>query len=84
MRATKTRFGHAINPHFFRDCAATSIAIEDPAHVYVTQSILGHTSIETSERHAQSLEAIRRCEKRILELRRQDHDAAAAADSAEG
>jgi integrase/recombinase XerD len=86
-KATKTRFGHAINPHFFRDCAATSIAIEDPAHVYVTQSILGHTSIKTSERHynhAQSLEATRRYQRRILELRRQGRDRPASADSAEG
>ncbi len=87
MKATKTRFGHAINPHLFRDCAATSIAIEDPAHVYVTQSILGHTSIKTSERHynhAQSLEATRRHQKQILELRRQGRDRPVNARSAEG
>jgi len=32
---TRTRdgFGRAINPHLFRDCAATSIAIEDPCHI---------------------------------------------------
>ena len=30
------RFGHALNPHLFRDCAATSIAIEDPDHVRIT------------------------------------------------
>lgn len=43
---TKARFGHAINPHLFRDCAATSIAIEDPEHVRIIMSILGHTSLE--------------------------------------
>ena len=29
-KRTTARFGHTVNPHLFRDCAATSIAIEDP------------------------------------------------------
>ena len=29
-RRTATAFGRPINPHLFRDCAATSIAIDDP------------------------------------------------------
>jgi integrase/recombinase XerD len=72
-RLTHRRFGHVICPHLFRDSAATSIAIEDPEHVHVTRSILGHTTLQTSERHyvhAQSLEASRRYQRRILELRR--------------
>src|SRR5436190_18153301 len=32
---TQQRFGHAVNPHLFRDSAATSIAIEDPEHVHI-------------------------------------------------
>jgi integrase/recombinase XerD len=70
---TRTRFGHVISPHLFRDSAATSIVIEDPEHVHVIRSILGHTTLRTSERHyihAQSLEASRRYQRRILELRR--------------
>ena len=70
---TQQRFGHAVNPHLFRDSAATSIAIEDPEHVHIIRSVLGHSTIQTSERyyvHAQSLEASRRYQRRILELRR--------------
>ena len=72
-KLTRARFGHVIGPHLVRDAAATSIAIEDPEHVHVTKSILGHTTLRTSERyyvHAQSLEASRRYQQRILELRR--------------
>jgi hypothetical protein len=32
---TAEAFGAAINPHLFRDAAATTLAIEDPAHVRV-------------------------------------------------
>ena len=74
---SKARFGRAINPHLFRDSAATSIATEDPAHVYITRSILGHSTLATSERHynhAKSLEATRRYQERILALRRQSRD----------
>ena len=70
---TKERFGHVVNPHLFRDSAATSIAIEDPEHVHIVRSVLGHASLQTSERystHAQTVEASRRYQRRILELRR--------------
>jgi integrase/recombinase XerD len=61
-RRTETAFGEAISPHLFRDCAATSIAIEDAKHVHITAGILGHTSLETSQKYynqAQMLEASR-------------------------
>jgi integrase/recombinase XerD len=70
---TKERFGHVVNPHLFRDSAATSIAIEDPEHVLIVRNVLGHSSLRTAERyymHAQTLEASRRYQQRILELRR--------------
>jgi integrase/recombinase XerD len=70
---TKERFGHVVNPHLFRDSAATSIAIEDPEHVLIVRNVLGHRSLRTAERyymHAQTLEASRRYQRRILELRR--------------
>jgi site-specific recombinase XerD len=72
-RATRAKFGHEVNPHLFRDSAATSIAVEDPASVQITRSILGHGTLRTSEQfynHAQSLEALRQYQRRILELRR--------------
>jgi integrase/recombinase XerD len=51
VKETKTAFGVAVNPHLFRDCAATTIAIDDPAHAHVIARVLGHSSMITSERH---------------------------------
>jgi integrase len=72
MKKTQAKFGHVVNLHLFRDSAATSIAIEDPDHVFITRSILGHATLSASERHynhAQSMEALRRYQGRISELR---------------
>jgi integrase/recombinase XerD len=77
MKVTAAKFGRALSPHLFRDCAATSIAIEDPKHVYITTSILGHTTLATSElhyNHAQSLEASARIQEVILGLRKIGRD----------
>jgi integrase/recombinase XerD len=73
MKLTKAEFGQALSMHLFRDCAATSIATEDPEHVLITKSVLGHSTLRTSERyynHASSLTAIRLHQARIMELRR--------------
>jgi len=71
-RLTAARFGHSINPHLFRDSAATSIAIEDPEHVHIVRSILGHSTLQSGERHyihAQMLTASHRYQQHILKLR---------------
>ena len=71
-RLTRARFGHVVNPHLFRDSAATSIAIEDPEHVHIVRSILGHSTMQSGERHyihAQMLPASRRYQQQILKLR---------------
>ncbi len=71
-KLTRQRFGQVINPHLFRDSAATSIAIEDPEHVRCTMAVLGHSTLATSEKHynqAGSLEASRRLQRHVLELR---------------
>jgi hypothetical protein len=39
-RLTRALFGHAVNPHLFRDSTATSIAIEDAEHVYIVRSFV--------------------------------------------
>ncbi len=70
---TRWAFGTAINPHLFRDCAATSIAIEDPEHVHIAAVILGHGNLKTTERHynqARSLEAGRLYQQVITNLRK--------------
>ena len=59
---SKTAFGHAVNPHLFRDCAATTIAIVQPGQIGVARDLLGHASIDTTNAHynqARSIEASR-------------------------
>jgi integrase len=71
-RRTAEAFGQPINPHLFRDCAATSIAIEDPEHVRIASQILGHRSTATTERYynqAQAIDAARRYQDFLLALR---------------
>ena len=58
---TRKAFGHVVNPHLFRDCAATTMVVEDPTHVGCVKAILGHRKYSTTERHyvhAQSLRSV--------------------------
>lgn len=50
---TKDKFGTAINPHLFRDAAATTMAIADPAHVRLAAPLLGHRTFSTTEKYYQ-------------------------------
>ncbi|WP_296712811.1 tyrosine-type recombinase/integrase [Rhodoblastus sp.] len=50
---TKDGFGVAINPHLFRDAAATTMAIADPEHVRLAAPLLGHRTFTTTERYYQ-------------------------------
>jgi integrase len=50
---TKEKFGIAINPHLFRDAAATTMAITDPAHVRLAAPLLGHRTFSTTEKYYQ-------------------------------
>jgi integrase/recombinase XerD len=52
-KRTREAFGTAINPHLFRDAAATTLAIADPEHVRLAAPLLGHRSFTTTERHYQ-------------------------------
>jgi len=66
---TREGLGHPINPHLFRDCAATSIAIDDPIHIGIASRLLGHRSGSTTERYynqARSVEASRLLQKSLL------------------
>jgi integrase/recombinase XerD len=70
---TREKFGRSISPHLFRDCAGTSIATEDPEHVYVAMSALAHRTLKTAQRHyihAQSLEAAKLYQGEVLHLKR--------------
>jgi site-specific recombinase XerD len=73
-KLTARALGVAISPHLFRDCAATTIATDDPEHVLIIASILGHTTLKTAERHynhAQGLEANRRIQATLKSIRSQ-------------
>jgi len=78
---TRDALGRSINPHLFRDCAATSIAIDDPDHIGIASRLLGHRAASTAERyynHARSVEASRLMQRQILRLR---HAIASALES---
>ncbi len=55
-KRTRTAFGIAVNPHMFRDAAATTLAMEDPTHVRISARILGHRSFKTTETYYQQAE----------------------------
>ncbi len=81
-KATKRAFGRSINPHLFRDCAVTSVAIKDPKHIGIAAQILGHTDPRTTEKHyiqAQQLHACRALGQSLKELRAQSQPAGAKA-----
>ena len=70
---TKEAFGHPISPHLFRDCAATSVAIEDPDHVRIAANILGHHSLATTQRYydqSRMLAASRSYQSALGEIRK--------------
>ena len=72
--ATKRAFGRSINPHLFRDCAMTFVAMNDPKHIGIAAPILGHADPRTTERHyiqAQQVEAGRRLQASLKVLRNQ-------------
>jgi len=69
---TKAAFGHSINPHLFRDIAATTIAIEDPKNVRIAAALLGHSDPSMTERfyiQAETVEASKRHQDVILAMR---------------
>ncbi len=61
-RGTNRLLGAPINPHLFRDCAATSLSLISIAAARAAAPLLGHQHFSTTERHyvrAQQLEASR-------------------------
>ena len=69
---TRATFGKRINPHFFRDIAATTLAHADPEHVRIGAQLLGHRSFATTEQYyvrANMVAANRRRQASILRLR---------------
>jgi integrase len=50
-KRTGTAFGRPISPHFFRDCAATTLAQDSPENVRLATPMLGHTHPKMTEKH---------------------------------
>lgn len=70
-KLTEGLIGVRVNPHLFRDCAATTIATADPLHVGIIAPLLGNAP-HTAERHynhARTLEAGRDHQRVIRTLR---------------
>ncbi|MCW8087676.1 tyrosine-type recombinase/integrase [Sabulicella glaciei] len=72
-RHCRARFGHDINPHLFRDCAATTLADEHPEGISLAADLLGHRSTTTTQAHyiaANQRKALQQCQALILAQRR--------------
>jgi integrase/recombinase XerD len=72
VRLTKQHFGKPLNPHLFRDCCATDVAIYDPSAVGICGPILSHKSFQTTERYylrARQAKAIGRFQQSLLKRR---------------
>jgi integrase/recombinase XerD len=73
---TSEGLGQPINPHLFRDCAVTSVAIDDPSNIGIASRLLGYRTGSTTERYynqARGVEASRVMQDHLLALR---HDSA--------
>jgi integrase/recombinase XerD len=74
VKLTGDTFGLPLNPHLFRSCAATAIAIAAPEQVYDVPALLGHADPLTAEQYynqASALEAGRRYDALIDRYRLQ-------------
>ncbi len=50
-KRTEAAFGKPINPHLFRDIAATEIAYTAPALISIARDLLGHGDLRSIDRH---------------------------------
>ncbi|MFL5256461.1 MAG: hypothetical protein ACJ8AI_26905 [Rhodopila sp.] len=57
-RHTLRRFGRILNAHLFRDCAATTLANQDPNNVRYAAQLLGHTGLRTTEKSYIALDSL--------------------------
>ncbi len=70
-RITTELFGKPINPHLFRDCAATTLASHSLRGAMAAPGLLGHLSAKTTEKHyihARQLEASRQINKLLARI----------------
>lgn len=68
---TKAEFGHSVNPHLFRDCAATTLVTEKPEQALAAKNLLGHAKLETTEKYylqGQTLDGVRQYQQLLAHL----------------
>ena len=73
---TEARLNRRIPPHWFRDVAATTIAIEAPRNIADAHLLLGHATPVTTQKHyiqAQSLQAGAKFQAAMLERLTENH-----------
>jgi integrase/recombinase XerD len=73
---TQSRLNRRIPPHWFRDVAATTIAVEAPRNIADAHLLLGHASHLTTQKHyvqAQSLQAGAKFQAAMLERLSENH-----------
>jgi len=66
-------FGIKLNPHAFRDGAATALAIEDPKHVLAATAILDHKDPKCTERYynqARTIDSARQFQANLINIRK--------------
>ena len=70
---TRTAFGFSLNPHLFRDCAATTLAVHKPDLVLTAAGLLGHANLSTIHQHyihAQTIKAGNQHQANVNRLRK--------------
>lgn len=80
-RVTEERLGRRLNPHIFRDIAATSIVSEIPDDVGIVKDVMGHASLESGMKfynQAQTIGAARSYQTILAGFRRSELDEKAA------
>jgi integrase/recombinase XerD len=55
--------GRAMSAHLFRDAAATTVALRNPALIGILADVLGHARLETSERYYNQARRIDACRR---------------------
>lgn len=60
---TECAFGLRLRPHAFRHIAATSIGEFDPKHVHMICDVLGHSSLDISEKHYNRASGVQACNR---------------------
>lgn len=71
-KRTGEAFDHPISPHYFRDCAATTLAYDRPENVRLATPLLGHANPKMTEKHyiqSDQINAGRKLNSAMSELR---------------